>query len=79
LQVELLQIYFFEWSQCLLIYVTASATTRQKTISRMLELLNMENEKGIVFYFVIKVDKNYTNDSSILLKPSAADRFSHNI
>lgn len=46
---------------------------------RTVELI-FEKEKGIVFVFLtIKLQTFYTKHNSILLKPSAAGKFSHNI
>lgn len=45
----------------------------------MAEALIFENEKGIILFSEIKLKQFYTNACSIVLKPSAAGRFSHKI
>ena len=45
----------------------------------MAEALIFENEKGIVLFSGIKLKHFYTKACSIVLKPSAADKFSHKI
>lgn len=76
---ELLQTCFFEWCKCFFRYLTTSTTVRQSTIKIMAEALIFENEKGIILFSEIKLKQFYTNACSIVLKPSAAGRFSHKI
>lgn len=45
----------------------------------MAEALIFENEKGIFLFSTVKLNHFYTNACSIVLKPSAAGRFSHKI
>lgn len=52
---------------------------KQITIKMRTVELIFENEKGIVLFSDIKLQPFYTKRNSILLKPSVAGRFSHNI
>ena len=76
---ELLLTYFFEWCICFFKYLTNSTTVKQSTIKIRAEALIFEKEKGIVLFSTVKLEHFYTNDCSIVLKPSAADKFSHKI
>ncbi len=76
---ELQQIYFSECLYCFLKYLTSSAILKQATIRMSTVELIFENENGIVLFSAIKLQSFYTKLNSILLKPSAAGKFSHKI
>lgn len=52
---------------------------KQASMKSRTEALIFEKEKGMILFSTVKLEYSYIRPCSIVLKPSAAGRFSHKI